>query len=64
MQNSPIRTNQKDPNNRGLDESETLPEQIITLWCVIANDYRTLIGLEDVNVVEIYVDSYEEEDDE
>lgn len=33
-------------------------------WCSIKNDYRTLVGLEDVNVVETYTDIDEEEDDE
>jgi hypothetical protein len=33
-------------------------------WCSIKNDYRTLVGLEDVNVVETYADIDEDEDDE
>jgi hypothetical protein len=33
MQNNPNQTNQKDPNNRGLDESEMISEQLRTLWC-------------------------------
>jgi hypothetical protein len=32
MQNNPNQTNQKDPNNGGLDESEILSEQIRSLW--------------------------------
>jgi hypothetical protein len=35
MQNNPNQTNQKDPDNRGLDESEILSEQIRTFWCTI-----------------------------
>jgi hypothetical protein len=33
MQNNPNQTNQKDPDNRGLDESEMISEQLRTLWC-------------------------------
>ena len=33
MQNNDNQTNQKDPNNRGLDESEMISEQLRTLWC-------------------------------
>lgn len=33
MQNNPNQTNQKDPDNRGLDGSEMIPEQIRLLWC-------------------------------
>ncbi len=29
---------------------------VIDSWCSIKNDYRTLVGLEDVNVVETYTD--------
>lgn len=33
MQNNPNQTQQKDPDNRGLNDSENIPEQIRTLWC-------------------------------
>jgi|GEM_PF-2996336 len=33
-------------------------------WCSIKNDYRTLVGLEDANVVNLYVEIDEDEDDE
>lgn len=33
MQNNPNQTNQKDPDNRGLDESDMISEQLRTLWC-------------------------------
>lgn len=33
MQNNPNQTNQKDPDNRGLDEPEMISEQLRTLWC-------------------------------
>lgn len=36
MQNNPNQTNQKDPDNRGLDGSEMIPEQIRLLWCANA----------------------------
>lgn len=33
MQNNPNQTNQKDPNNGGLDDENTISEQLRTLWC-------------------------------
>ena len=33
MQNNLNRTYQKDPDNRSLDDSEMLSEEIMTLWC-------------------------------
>lgn len=32
-------------------------------WCSIKNDYRTLVGLEDVDLLETYTAVGEEEDD-
>lgn len=33
MQNNPNQTNQKDPDNRGLDGQDAVTEQLRTLWC-------------------------------
>ncbi len=33
MQNNPNQTNQKDPNNGGLDDHWDIPEAIRSLWC-------------------------------
>lgn len=30
------------------------------IWCSLKNDYRTLVGLEDVSVVESYIGAEEE----
>jgi hypothetical protein len=40
MQNKGNQTNEKDPDNRGRDEAEMIPEQLRTLWC----------GREDLNL--------------
>jgi hypothetical protein len=32
-------------------------------WCRIKDDYRTLVDLEDVNVVNLYSDTNEKKDD-
>jgi|GEM_PF-5308395 len=36
----------------------------INPWCGIKNDYRTLISLEDVNLVDMHTAIDEDEDDE
>jgi hypothetical protein len=33
-------------------------------WCSIKDDYRTLVGLEDVDLLDTYTDTDEEEDNE
>lgn len=33
MQNNPNQTNQKDPDNGGLDDNWDIPEAIRLLWC-------------------------------
>jgi len=32
MQNNPNQTNQKDPDNGGLDESDVLSDQLRSIW--------------------------------
>jgi hypothetical protein len=59
QQNNP---NQKDPDNRGLDDENTISEQFRTLWCSIKDDYRTLAELEGVSVVNLYTDIEEEDE--
>jgi hypothetical protein len=60
MQTNPNQTNQKDPDNRGLDEQNVVSEQLRTLWSRIKNDYRSLVGLKGVSVVSLYADINEE----
>ena len=36
---------------------------VILSWCSIKDDYKTLIGLEGVNVANLYTDIDDEEDD-
>lgn len=45
MQNNPNQTNQKDPDNRGLDESDMISEQLRTLWCTYATYRGTRLSL-------------------
>lgn len=33
------------------------------LWCRIKDDYRTLVGLEDIDLIDTYNDTDDEEED-
>ena len=48
MQNNPNQTNQKDPDNRVLDESDTISEQLRTLWCLYCTKLAPISKTNDV----------------
>jgi hypothetical protein len=46
------------------ESKKTRKNLVFLLWCSIKDDYRTLVELEDVNVVNLYAEIDEGEDDE
>lgn len=44
-----LKTNEKDPDNRGRESREF---ELRTIWLGIKNDYRTLVGLDSLSLIE------------
>lgn len=43
MQNNGNQTNQKDPNDRGLNDSNDIFPELCSIWLAIGDDLRTLL---------------------
>jgi hypothetical protein len=61
MRKETNQTNQKDPDKWGHNEANLPSELLRTLWCSVKDDYRTLIGLDENDPIDMYDEDMEKE---